>query len=382
MASGWGSTGYASNPFAGGGAGAPSAPPPPSNAPWAPAAGGSGAAVPSIPPAMVAAAAGAAARDKRVQRGFLGALGIGGGAPAAEDAAREQELARREAAVAAREAELGLSPGAPAPNGLLPAGGGTPRANWPPCAPLIRHSIAEGVVPWHRPTVRFAYLVELLEIGAFVFNCVALVAALIAGVGPGLSWWLISLVAVCLGVPGSWLLWYKQLWSAVNSNGSTYAFARELVLLLLNAGAFFPSWFSSLFSLAVVVFSFFSLTRRSLSTLLPPSKKPTNNKQKPTPNHQQIKKQQPKAWGVWMIIAAKGLGDFSAGIFPMLGHFNRNDAKGIAFGVIYVINVALWAGVTFGTWVCVGLAIRAYRAGGDPAREYEARYGAPATVVA
>lgn len=83
-----------------------------------------------------------------------------------------------------------------------------------------------------------------------------------------------------------------------------------------------------------------------------------------------------------MIIAASGLGDFSAGVFPLLAHFNRNDAKGVAFGVIYIINVCLWAGVTLGTWVIVGLAIRAYRAGGDPAREYEARYGAPATVVA
>ena len=288
MASGWGSSGYASNPFAGG---APSAPPPPpangAGAAWAPAAGGSGAAVQvSIPPAMVAAAAGAAARDKRVQRGFLGALGLGGGggnggAPPAGPPVREQELARREAAVAAREAELGLAPGGAAPNGLL-AAGGSGRANWPPCAPLIRHSIAEGVVPWHRPAVRFAYLVELLEIGAFFFNCVALLAALIAGVGPGLSWWLISLVAVCLGVPGSWLLWYKQLWSAVNSNGSTYAFARELVLLLLNAGACVPplasprlasSRFVFLFvsaSLAVRLSPFDDATRRQARAAHPP----------------------------------------------------------------------------------------------------------------
>jgi hypothetical protein len=273
---------------------------------------------------MVAAAATAAAKDKRVRTGILGALGLGGGGGGAgggDAATRETELARREAAVAAREAELGLAPGAPAPGGLLPAR--RLGANWPPCVPLIRHSIAEGVVPWHRAAVRFAYLVELLELGAFVFNCAVLLAALIAGVGPGLSWWLISLVAVCLGAPGSWLLWYKQLWSAANSNGSTYAYARELVLLLLNV-----------------------------------------------------------AFAVWMIIAAKGLGDFSAGVFPLIAHFGTNTPKGTAFGVLYIINVALWGAVAFGTWVVVGLAIRAYRQGGDPAREYEARYGAPATVVA
>lgn len=320
MASGWGSSGYASNPFASaGGAGttaggsAPSAPP----APWAPAAGGDGI---TVPPAMVAAAATAAAKDKRVRTGILGALGIGGGA-GGDPTTRETELARREAAVAAREAELGLAPGAPAPGGLLPAR--QLGANWPPCVPLIRHSIGEGVVPWHRSTVRFAYLVELLELGAFVYNCVVLLAALIAGVGPGLSFWLISLVAVCLGAPGSWLLWYKQLWSAANSNGSTYAYARELVLLLLNV-----------------------------------------------------------AFAVWMIIAAKGLGDFSAGIFPLIEHFNAKTGKGTAFGILYIINVCLWGAVAFGSWVVVGLAIKAYRQGGEPARAYEERYGAPATVVA
>jgi hypothetical protein len=271
---------------------------------------------------MVAAAATAAAKDKRVRTGILGALGIGGGAQSSADAdARETELARREAAVAAREAELGLAPGAPAPGGILPAR--QAGANWPPCAPLIRHSIAEGVVPWHRSAVRFAYLVELLEIAAFVFNCIVLLAALIAGVGPGLSWWLISLVAVCLGVPGSWLLWYKQLWSAANSNGSTYAYARELILILLNI-----------------------------------------------------------AYCVWSVIAAKGLGDFSAGIFPLIAHFGTNTPKGTAFGILYIINVALWGVVGFASWVVLGLAIKMYRQGGEPARAYEERYGAPATVVA
>jgi secretory carrier-associated membrane protein len=322
MASGWGSSGYASNPFAGGagGPGGAGAPPPPSapGAPWAPA---SGAAATGVPPAMVAAAATAAAKDKRVRTGVLAALGLGGGSTNATDDARELELSRREAAIRAREAELGLAPGAQAPGGILPASARAP-ANWPPCVPLIRHSIADGVVPWHRPMVRFAYLVELLEIGAFFFNAIVLLAALIAGVSAGLTWWLISVLALCLGVPGSWLLWYKCLWSAANSNGGTYAFARELILLLINV-----------------------------------------------------------AWCVLCIVAPRGIADWSAGVIPMLGLFQRNDTKGTVFAIFYIINIALWGGVAFGSWVVVGLAIRAYRQGGDPAREYEARYGAPATVV-
>ena len=312
MASGWGSS-AGPNPCAGSAGGAPSAPP----APWAPA---SGAAATSVDPAMVAAAANAAAGNKRVRTGVLAALGIGGGGGGADDA-RELELARREAAVAAREAELGLAPGAPAPGGILPAGRAP--ANFPRFCPVIRHSIAEGVVPWHRSMVRFAYLVELLEIAAFFYNAIIMLAALIAGVSPGLTWWLIAMLALCVGVPASWLFWYKQLWTAANSNGGTYAYARELILLLLNV-----------------------------------------------------------AWCAWVIVAARGVGEFAAGVIPMIGMFQRNDAKGTAFGILYVINIALWGGVALGSWVIVGLAIKAYRAGGDPAREYEARYGAPATVVA
>lgn len=45
----------------------------------------------------------------------------------------------------------------------------------------------------------------------------------------------------------------------------------------------------------------------------------------------------------------------------MFRMFQRNDSKGIAFGIMFIINIALWGIATLGCWVCIGLAVAAYR---------------------
>jgi hypothetical protein len=51
----------------------------------------------------------------------------------------------------------------------------------------------------------------------------------------------------------------------------------------------------------------------------------------------------------------------AAGIFPMFRMFQRRDSAGIAFGIMFIINIALWGLAVFGCWVCIGLAVAAYR---------------------
>jgi hypothetical protein len=45
----------------------------------------------------------------------------------------------------------------------------------------------------------------------------------------------------------------------------------------------------------------------------------------------------------------------------MFRMFQQRDAKGYAFGIMFIINIVLWAIACFGTWVCIGLAVAAYR---------------------
>jgi hypothetical protein len=60
----------------------------------------------------------------------------------------------------------------------------------------------------------------------------------------------------------------------------------------------------------------------------------------------------------------------------MIDLFNGGSTKDTVFAVMCLINVALWGCAGFGTWVCLGLAIKAFRAGDAPRKSYETRFGA------
>jgi hypothetical protein len=57
-----------------------------------------------------------------------------------------------------------------------------------------------------------------------------------------------------------------------------------------------------------------------------------------------------------------------------MDHFSRGGASGLAFGIMYIINIAIWGLVAFGSWVVLGLAVAAYRRGDGPRRAYEERH--------
>jgi hypothetical protein len=59
----------------------------------------------------------------------------------------------------------------------------------------------------------------------------------------------------------------------------------------------------------------------------------------------------------------------------MLDMFKQNDGKGIAFGIMYIINISLWGIAGLGCWVVLGLAVTSYRKGDGPRRDYEGRMG-------
>lgn len=60
-----------------------------------------------------------------------------------------------------------------------------------------------------------------------------------------------------------------------------------------------------------------------------------------------------------------------AGVFPMLKLFQAGGAKNVAFGVMYIINVAAWGLVAAACWVVLGLAVAAYRRGDGPRKDAE-----------
>ncbi len=62
-------------------------------------------------------------------------------------------------------------------------------------------------------------------------------------------------------------------------------------------------------------------------------------------------------------------------MFPTIDLFNAGDSKSIAFGILYIINICLWGIAGLGCWVCLGLAVKAYRRADDGRKAYEASYG-------
>jgi hypothetical protein len=83
--------------------------------------------------------------------------------------------------------------------------------------------------------VRFAYLTELVSISAFFYNAIVILATLFAGLPqPGLQWWFLSLLVITVGVPLSWLLFYKQIFKAAQTDGATYSYICSFLLICLH----------------------------------------------------------------------------------------------------------------------------------------------------
>jgi hypothetical protein len=126
---------------------------------------------------------------------------------------REQELQRRLAELEAREAQLRAT-------GVLEK----PK-NWPVCYPLVRHAIDEDILdPTTRRLVKFTYYAYILHIVCLTLNMVGALAILVspaeggavdssAGTNFG-----ISVVFFALGIPLSWVFWYRPLYNAADQD--------------------------------------------------------------------------------------------------------------------------------------------------------------------
>lgn len=100
--------------------------------------------------------------------------------------------------------------------------------NWPPCYPLVRQAVDEDVAdPMARRLVKFTFWCFVLHIIALSLNMIGCLAILVspsqatdptAGTNFG-----ISVVFLLLGVPLSWVFWYRPLYNAsVEDKASGY----------------------------------------------------------------------------------------------------------------------------------------------------------------
>ncbi len=81
--------------------------------------------------------------------------------------------------------------------------------------------------------IRFALIVELIIIFAFFYNTLITLIAMLAKVGFEIRWWLVALLAMVLGIPGSWYLWYKSLFGSARTDGSTFSYMKTFLLIFV-----------------------------------------------------------------------------------------------------------------------------------------------------
>lgn len=219
---------------------------------------------------------------------------------------RERELAKREQELAKRETELAQ----------LQKG----RKNWPSCKPMLYHDISADVPSWHRGMVRFAYVSWLLSALGFFLNWLIFLMFMLAYTGRDIKWFFLATIASVIGLPLSFLMWYRGLYFASKTDGASFSYIKTMLYMCIHL-----------------------------------------------------------AWCVWTLLGIPGLGDFCAGVFKMIDLFNAGGGtRDTFFAVMCLINVAVWGAAGFGTWVALGLAIRAFRAGDAPRKAHELSYGGPA----
>ena len=117
---------------------------------------------------------------------------------AAAVAAREHELARREARLAEEERDISAREAAARARATDPA---SRRKNFPSCFPLLRHDLAD-FAPANKPLMRAAHYAWLLTAFAYVWNALAMTVALFSGVNDvSAGDWILAVAFAGFGVP-------------------------------------------------------------------------------------------------------------------------------------------------------------------------------------
>ena len=148
---------------------------------------------------------------------------------AAAVAAREHELARREARLAEEERDISAREAAARARATDPA---SRRKNFPSCFPLLRHDLAD-FAPANKPLMRAAHYAWLLTAFAYVWNALAMTVALFSGVNDvSAGDWILAVAFAGFGVPLSRYFWHAPLVAAARrdvqprSLAQTAAFGR------------------------------------------------------------------------------------------------------------------------------------------------------------
>nr|XP_043639782.1 secretory carrier-associated membrane protein 1-like [Erigeron canadensis] len=127
--------------------------------------------------------------------------------------AKEKELQAKEAELKRREEELKKREEAIARSGIV-----IEPKNWPPFYPLIHHDIANEI-PIHLQKMQYVAFGSWLGlILCLSWNLVVVTVGWFQG--EGVSIWLLAVIYIITGVPGSYLLWYRPLYRAMRTDSA------------------------------------------------------------------------------------------------------------------------------------------------------------------
>ncbi|XP_071704584.1 secretory carrier-associated membrane protein 1-like [Rutidosis leptorrhynchoides] len=127
--------------------------------------------------------------------------------------AKEKELQAKEADLKRREEELQKREEAIARSGVV-----VEVKNWPPFYPVIHHDIATEI-PIHLQKIQYVAFGSWLGlILCLMWNFIAVTAAWFQG--ESASIWLLAVIYIITGVPGSYLLWYRPLYRAMRTDSA------------------------------------------------------------------------------------------------------------------------------------------------------------------
>ena len=229
---------------------------------------------------------------------------------AAAVAAREHELARREARLAEEERDISAREAAARARATDPA---SRRKNFPSCFPLLRHDLAD-FAPANKPLMRAAHYALLLTAFAYVWNALAMTVALFSGVNDvSAGDWILAVAFAGFGVTLSRYFWHAPLVAAAKRDPNSSRSVAQTAAF----GRFFLH-----FAVHVCVCALF-------------------------------------------LLAVPFIGTFAAGIFfavaALAGGEKKKEASARFVGVLAVANVLAWSAALAASAATGRLALRRFR---------------------
>ncbi|KAH9687197.1 Secretory carrier-associated membrane protein 4 [Citrus sinensis] len=141
---------------------------------------------------------------------------------------KERELASWEADLKRREKEIKRREEA-----IAKAGIPTDDRNWPPFFPIIHHDVSKEI-PIHAQRLQYLAFASWLGIVlCLVFNVIAVIVCWIKG--GGVKIFFLATIYALLGVPMSYVLWYRPLYRAMRTD-SALKFSWFFLFYLIHIG--------------------------------------------------------------------------------------------------------------------------------------------------